>query len=125
MRALLDTQLFLWYVADSPRLTVKARAAIRAADEVYVSAASIWEAAIKASIGKLEVSPDDLHAGIEASGFVELPIRAIHASAVASLPPHHRDPFDRILIAQAIREPLSLFTTDGTLARYTELVRVI
>jgi len=125
VRVLLDTQVYLWFLADSAKLKRKARTAIRTADEVYVSAASIWEAAIKASIGKLQVAPEDLYQGIEASGFVELPVRAIHASAVASLPAHHRDPFDRILVAQALREPLALLTADRILGRYSELVQVI
>jgi PIN domain nuclease of toxin-antitoxin system len=125
VRVLLDTQLYLWFLADSPKLKPKARTAIQAADEVYISAASIWEAAIKASIGKLEVAAARLHAGIDASGFVELPVRAIHAVAVASLPTHHRDPFDRILVAQAMQEPMALFTADPLLIRYSKLVQVI
>lgn len=125
MRVLLDTQIFLWFLADSHKLKSKARTAIKAADEVYVSAASIWEAAIKVSIGKLDVAPASLQAGIDASGFVELPVRVIHAVAVASLPAHHRDPFDRILVAQAMHEPMALFTADPVLTRYSELVQVI
>jgi PIN domain nuclease of toxin-antitoxin system len=125
VRVLLDTQIYLWFLADSPKLKARARTAIQAADEVYVSAASIWEAAIKVSTGKLEVAAAHLQAGIDASGFVELPVRAIHAVAVASLPKHHRDPFDRMLIAQAMQEPLALFTADPLLSRYSELVQVI
>ena len=117
MRVLLDTQIFLWFLADSPKLKSKARTAIKAADEVYVSAAWMWEAAIKVSIGKLDVAPASLHAGIDASGFVELPVRVIHAVAVASLPAHHRDPFDRMLVAQAMHEPMALFTADPFLSR--------
>lgn len=122
MRLLLDTQVFLWYLADSRRLSSGARARIARADVVFVSAASIWECAIKTALGKLDVAPDDAVDGIEASGFVELPVLARHAAAVARLPHHHRDPFDRLLVAQALGEPLELLTVDPQLRRYSELV---
>ena len=122
MRLLLDTQIFLWYLADSKRLVPRARTAISGADRVFVSAASIWEAAIKTALGKLTVVLDDLVAGIAASGFSELPITALHAARVAALPDHHRDPFDRMLIAQALHEPLHLLTADAALRRYSELI---
>jgi len=125
VRLLLDTQIFLWYLADSRRLHATARRAIAEADRVFVSAASIWEASIKIGIGKLSAAPDDLVAGIVASGFVELPVTAIVAARVAALPDHHRDPFDRMLIAQAIHEPLHLLTADETLARYSDLVLAV
>ena len=122
MRLLLDTQIYLWYLADSPKLSKKARAAIGEADEVFVSAASIWEATIKVGIGRLRAAPADLVAGIAASGFVELPVSAKHGAAVATLPMHLRDPFDRLLIAQAVNEPTRLLTADGLLKRYSDLV---
>ena len=125
MRLLLDTQIFLWYLADSRRLHATARRMIAEADRVFVSAASIWEASIKIGIGRLSAAPDDLVAGIAASGFVELPVTAIVAARVAALPDHHRDPFDRMLIAQAMHEPLHLLTADVTLARYSELVLAV
>ena len=125
MRLLLDTQLYLWFLADSPRLSKKARTKIAGAEEVYISAGSIWESSIKAAIGKLDVADDDLVAGIEASGFVELPILARHAALVATLPPHHRDPFDRLLIAQAIHEPMHLLTADRQLKQYSDLVELV
>ena len=125
MRLLLDTQIFLWYLADSSRLSRKARTDIARADEVFISAASIWEAAIKTGIGKLRVSLDQLVAGIGASGFAELPVSASHASRVAALPPHHRDPFDRLLVAQAILEPLHLMTADAAMKPYSELVMLV
>ena len=125
MRILLDTQVFLWFLGDSRRLSPVGRTLISAAEEVYVSAASIWEVAIKVSIGKLKAVPEDVYHGIDASGFTELPIRAAHATGVAGLPPHHRDPFDRLLVAQALLEPLLLVTADGELAAYSPLVRVI
>lgn len=125
MRLLLDTQIYLWFLADSKRLSKKARQDIAHADEVTVSAASIWEASIKAALGKLEVDSTALAEGIQASGFVELPIRAFHGVAAATLPDHHRDPFDRMLLAQAMTEPMHLLTTDAVLARYSPLVRVV
>lgn len=125
MRLLLDTQIYLWYLADSRKLSTKARAAVTSADEVFVSAASIWEAAVKAALGKLEVVADDLVAGIGGSGFLELPVSARHAARVSTLPQHHRDPFDRLLVAQAIHEPLHLLTADATLEKYTELVVMV
>jgi PIN domain nuclease of toxin-antitoxin system len=119
---LLDTQIYLWYLADSRKLSRRARSDIAGAEDVFVSAASIWEAAIKAALGKLKASADDLAAGIDASGFLELPVSARHAARVATLPAHHRDPFDRLLVAQAIHEPLHLLTADAALRRYSELV---
>ena len=109
---MLDTQIFLWYLADSRRLAPGARARIARADQVFVSAASIWEAAIKIGIGKLVAVPDDLIAGIAASGLVALPVTAHHAARVASLPDHHRDPFDRLIAAQSIVESLGLVSAD-------------
>lgn len=125
MRLLLDTQVYLWFLADSARLSKAAKQAIQQADEVFVSAASIWEAAIKAGLGKLDVDVEKLAAGIEASGFTEMPIRAGHGLIAATLPPHHRDPFDRMLVAQAMAEPAHLLTADSLLSTYSELVRVI
>jgi PIN domain nuclease of toxin-antitoxin system len=122
VRLLLDTQIYLWYLADSRKLSAPARSKIASAEEVFVSAASIWEAAVKVAIGKLDAAPDDLVAGIAASGFAELPVSAWHAARVVALPQHHRDPFDRLLVAQAIYEPLHLLTADAALRRYSELV---
>ncbi len=122
MRLLLDTQVYLWYLADSRKLATRARGVISDAEEVFVSAASIWEAAVKTALGKLDAAPQDLVAGIAASGFAELPVSAQHAARTATLPQHHRDPFDRLLVAQAIHEPLHLLTADAMLRRYSELV---
>lgn len=122
MRLLLDTHVYLWAVMNSRLLGASARRAIETAEEVYVSAASIWEIAIKARLGKIEASPDDLAGAIVQSGFIELPIRASHAAEVGRLPLHHGDPFDRILIAQAVCEPLRLLTADSLLTRYGDLV---
>jgi len=125
VRLLLDTHVFLWAVAGSPRLKPAARRVIEQAEEVYVSAASIWEIAIKASLGKLQADPDELAAAIVSSGFIELPVGAAHGAAVARLPMHHNDPFDRILIAQALGEPLRLLTVDGVLGQYSDVVVVV
>ena len=122
MRLLLDTQLYIWAVMGNRKLTKAARKIILDADEVFVSAASIWEAAIKAGLGKLEVDVNLLVSEIESSGFIALPVRAAHAAMVRNLPDIHRDPFDRLLIAQALSEPLRLITSDGHLAAYSDLV---
>ncbi|OGU08420.1 MAG: twitching motility protein PilT [Geobacteraceae bacterium GWC2_58_44] len=120
-RILLDTHVYLWWLDDSPKLSHKARKMIENAEIVYVSSASIWEAVIKIRTGKLEleVTPDELIEGIERSGFVELPILAEHALAVYGLANHHKDPFDRMLVAQAISEPLLLLTVDPEVQKYS------
>jgi len=122
MRLLLDTHIYLWAVTDNPKLTKAARKMITEADEVFVSSASIWEASIKAGLGKLDVDVNLLVTEIDASGFKELPVRAVHAALIRDLPDIHRDPFDRLLVAQALSEPLRLLTADGHLAAYTDLV---
>lgn len=122
MRLLLDTHVFLWSVTDDRKLTQAARRLILDADDVFVSSASIWEASIKAGLGKLDVDVNLLVSEIEASGFSELPVRAVHAAMVRDLPDIHRDPFDRLLVAQALSEPLRLVSSDGHLSKYTDLV---
>ena len=116
MRLLLDTHVFLrWRTNRAMR--PDAMDAIRAADEVFVSAASAWEVAIKAAAGKIRL--DAVFAdGVAASGFEPLPIDVQHAAAVAELPSHHRDPFDRMLVAQARVERLKLVTHDRQLEPY-------
>lgn len=125
MRLLLDTHIFLWAVAGSPQLKSSTRQLIDDADEVYVSAASIWEVGIKARLGKIDADPHELAAAIESSGFLELPVSAIHAAGVTGLAPHHNDPFDRLLVAQALAEPLRLVTADPMLERYSDLVVLV
>lgn len=125
MRLLLDTHIFLWYLAASRKLPKSVVNRIAIADVVFISAASIWEASIKIKLGKLHASNSELIAGIASSGFIELPITATHGALAANLPEHHRDPFDRMLIAQAMTEPLKLLTADALLHQYTELVEVI
>lgn len=122
MRILLDTHIYLWWLQDHPKLSALAREKIMSATEVYVSSASIWEATIKIGIGKLVADIDDLVAQIAQNGFLELPVSARHAMQLRHLAEHHRDPFDRMLVAQAMCEPLRLLTADAQVARYSELV---
>jgi PIN domain nuclease of toxin-antitoxin system len=115
---LVDSQALLWHVLDDPRLTPKPTAMIEADDaEVLVSIASLWEIAIKKALGKLE-APDDLPERVTALGFELLGITVEHAWAVRHLPHHHRDPFDRLLIAQAQVERLPVVTADPSFADY-------
>lgn len=124
MRVLLDTHLLLWALATPARLPAAARERIAASD-VYVSAASIWEISIKAQLGKLAADPREVLAAIEPAGFSLLPITGEHAACVAELPPIHRDPFDRMLAAQASVEPMVLLTNDATLSGYGSFVAVV
>ena len=117
MRLLLDTHILLWWLAKSPQLSKSAHADIIDAEVIYVSAASAWEMAIKTASGKLQV-PDDLEAKVRSHGFLELPVQIAHATAAAKLQRHHGDPFDRMLIAQASLESLTLLTSDAKLAAY-------
>ena len=116
-RFLLDTHVFLWWRTEPSRLTPDVRQRIATAEIVFVSAASAWEAAIKASAGRLDL-PDTIEAGVLASGFEKLLITFSHAERAAGLPLHHRDPFDRMLVAQAQAEGLTLATHDRLLAPY-------
>jgi PIN domain nuclease of toxin-antitoxin system len=123
-RVLLDTHLLLWSLAEPARLPAPARRLIDTC-EVYVSASSIWEISIKAALGKLAADPARVLAALGPAGFAELPVTGEHAARVARLPPLHRDPFDRLLIAQALTEPMRLLTGDATLAGYGEIVSVV
>ncbi|MDB5842463.1 MAG: domain nuclease [Herminiimonas sp.] len=125
MRILLDTHVYLWWLDNHPKLSPEARSKIVSATQVYVSSASIWEAAIKASLGKLDVDVNALVEEIVNSGFLELPVTVRHAAKVKQLTDIHRDPFDRILIAQAICEPLGFLTNDRILKEYSNLVELI
>jgi PIN domain nuclease of toxin-antitoxin system len=116
-RLLLDTHVFLWWKVNDSRLVDPARTAIANAALVMVSAASAWEIAIKSQLGKL-VMPENFAKGVEESGFEKLPIGFEHTQAIANLPHHHKDPFDRMLVAQAIIEKLTLVTHDRVLEAY-------
>ena len=125
MRLLLDTHVFLWAVTANRRLKPKVRDYLSQADAVFVSAASIWEIAIKSRLGKIDGDPLTLANAITESGFEELDMSAKHAAAVYSLPLHHADPFDRLLLAQAFLEPLRLITADKTLLAYGGSIELI
>lgn len=122
MRLLLDTHAFLWAVGAPERLSAKARPMIAdERNEVHVSAVSAWEIAVKARLGRLEVADDverSIPDQIARHAFQPLSIQIRHALKVASLPDHHRDPFDRLLVAQALVEDLVLVTSDSQLRRY-------
>jgi PIN domain nuclease of toxin-antitoxin system len=118
---LLDTHAFLWWVSDDARLSARARTAITDAALVLVSVASCWEMAIKTSLGKLQLSqPVDrfLAEQLGINQFTLLPIELDHAAAVSTLPFHHRDPFDRLLVAQALYETLPIVSADPIFKKY-------
>ncbi|HXP89741.1 MAG TPA: type II toxin-antitoxin system VapC family toxin [Fibrobacteria bacterium] len=123
MRLLLDTHALIWALADPAKLARESRDRIEdPSNEIFVSAASLWEIAIKVDTGKLSV-PDDLERGIFAVGFQPMEIRFPHVRRLRSLPLHHRDPFDRILVAQAMHEDLAICTRDRRISSYP--VRVV
>jgi len=122
MRLLIDTHIFLWAMSGDKHLTEKAEAIMLSAETVFVSAASFWEISIKSGIGKLDADVTELAVRMGEAGFRELPVTAEHAAMVRNLPAIHRDPFDRMLVAQAITEPLRLLTDDDTVSRYSDLV---
>lgn len=126
MRILLDTHLVLWWLSGDKLLPREAETFIAdSANEIYVSAASIWEVAIKVGLGRMKGDPATIEAAIIPSGLSELRITGRHAAQVSRLPLHHRDPFDRLLIAQSLVEPMRLLTRDAMLAKYGELVLLI
>ena len=125
MRLLLDTHVFLWWIKEDKRLSKTAANKIKEAEDVYVSSASIWEIAIKMRLGKISGDMHSLIQEIHNSHFLELPVASQHAAATLSLPDIHQDPFDRILVAQAISEPLVFLTNDIRLKKYSELVEII
>ena len=117
MRLLLDTHALLWWLADDPHLAPEAADAIADAELVAVSAASAWEISIKQALGTLD-GPVDLLAELATNGFTQLPVTVAHAAAAGALPPHHADPFDRMLVAQSRLEGLTLVTRDDRLGEY-------
>lgn len=129
MKLLLDTQLLLWAVNEPTRLSDEAKLLFGAepANELFFSAVSLWEIAIKASLGRDDflVDPPVLHRTLLEDGFLELLMTSDHAVAVTTLPPLHKDPFDRLLLAQAMVEGLTLLTADEVLARYPGPVRKV
>jgi PIN domain nuclease of toxin-antitoxin system len=124
VRVLLDTHLLLWALGSPSKLSKKARQWIDSG-EVFASAASIWEISVKCALGKLEADPAEVLAAIEPAGFNHLTITGEHAAKVVELPPIHKDPFDRLLVAQARVEPMILLTDDDLLGGYGDLVEVV
>jgi PIN domain nuclease of toxin-antitoxin system len=125
MRLLLDSHIYLWALMDDPKLTRPMRKLMTNADEIFVSAATIWEFSIKIALGNLDAQVSDLLTGIEDLGARELPINALHASQVRHLPPLHKDPFDRLLVGQAIQERMNFLTADFVLRGYSPLVTTV
>ena len=118
-RLLLDTHVFLWWLSDDPQLGKAARVAIsEPRNQVYVSAVSTWEVSIKKLSGKLS-APDDLDAVVEEEGFNKLPISLFHGDQAGLLPQQHKDPFDRMLVAQAQSEGLIIVTNDKMIRQYS------
>jgi PIN domain nuclease of toxin-antitoxin system len=124
MALLLDTHVVLWWLVDDPGLADDVKESLDHEPDVYLSAATVWEVAIKHALGKL-VGPDDLPERVRDSGFQPLPIADRHAIVAARLPFHHRDPFDRVLVAQALVEGLTLVTRDLEIQKYEVALRVI
>jgi PIN domain nuclease of toxin-antitoxin system len=128
VKLLLDTQLLLWVAGEPRRLSKKARALVEdPAHQLYFSPASLWEIVIKNSLGRADfvVDPDVLRRALEDNGYRELPILATHVLRAGTLEMRHKDPFDRLLIAQALSEGITLITADKLLARYEAPVRLV
>lgn len=117
MRLLLDTHVVLWWQQGDPRLSAQTRRAIASADSVFVSVAALWEIVIKSQAGKLQASLDAVF-DLSKDGFRELPIRGLHARVAGELPPHHKDPFDRMMAAQAEVDGLTFVTSDAIFKKY-------
>lgn len=128
MNVLLDTHIALWAITDSPKLPTAARDLILAeSSTIYVSVASVWEIAIKHSLqrGDMPVSGQAALGYFREAGYRMLPIEAEHAVAVEALPLHHQDPFDRLIVAQSLTEPLRLITHDRQVARYSDTILLV
>lgn len=128
MKLLLDTRLLLWAAGEPGRISPKARKLIEdSQNELLFSAANLWEVAIKRGLGRNDFQVDTrlLRRGLLDNGYGELPIMSHHVVAIESLPPIHKDPFDRILVAQAIAEGVTLLTTDAMVAKYPGPIRAV
>jgi PIN domain nuclease of toxin-antitoxin system len=128
MHLLLDTHILLWSAGDPEKLSTQARDLILdQQNRLYFSAASIWEIVIKQGLGRndFQVEPEVLRRGLEENQYQELPVNSTHAAAVGRLPAIHKDPFDRILVAQAITEGLVLLTSDECVAKYPGPIRMV
>ncbi len=117
MRLLIDTHVALWWQTDDRRLGREARRAIATADIVWLSAASGWEASIKVARGRLRLD-ENFRILVAADGFTELPVSLAHTERLMALPPHHADPFDRMLVAQALVERATIVTHDRAIEPY-------
>jgi PIN domain nuclease of toxin-antitoxin system len=124
VRLLLDTHVVLWWLTDDDRLSAEVKEAIDTEAEVFLSAASLWEIAIKRSLGKLNGPPDLLDV-LDRCGLIELPIRCRHAIEAGSLPPLHRDPFDRMLVAQARCDAVTLLSRDPQVLCYDAPIKAV
>jgi PIN domain nuclease of toxin-antitoxin system len=122
MRILLDTNALLWAMTNGPRIAPVRELLLDDENEVFVSTVSWWEIAIKTRIGKLDADLPELRSTTRESGFMELPLLGSHAEMLATMPRHHNDPFDLMLVAQAMAEPMRLITGDNVLSQYTPLV---
>jgi PIN domain nuclease of toxin-antitoxin system len=128
VRLLLDTHIALWAIADDPKLPAKARALIMDADNtIAVSAASVWEIAIKHALARggqnaMPISGTQALKYFRAAGYEMLPVTAVHSAAIERLKPRHADPFDRMLVAQAMSEPMRLLTHDKQVADYNDTI---
>ena len=128
MKFLLDTHLLLWAAGSPRRLSAQARKLLGDADhQLFFSSASLWEIAIKRGLGRddFQVEPGLLRRGLLDNGYQELPISGVHALAIEALPPIHKDPFDRMLVSQALTEGFTLLTSDPAVARYPGPIRLV
>lgn len=128
MRLLLDTHIALWAIIDSPRLNAQARNLILdPANSIHISVASVWEIAIKHMLGRggMPISGTQAAVHFQVAGYTELPVVNAHIAMLETLPLHHTDPFDRLLVAQALAEPLRLLTHDTTVSRYSDSIILI
>ena len=129
MRLLLDTHIALWAITDSPRLKAQARSLILdPANSIHISTASVWEIAIKHMLdrsGGMPISGTQAAVYFQAAGYAELAVVNAHIAMLETLPPHHTDPFDRLLVAQALAEPLRLLTHDASVSRYSDSIILV
>jgi PIN domain nuclease of toxin-antitoxin system len=122
MRLLLDTNALLWALTNGPRIAPVRELLLDDENEIFVSTVSWWEIAIKARIGKLDANLPELRTTAQESGFLELPLLGSHTEMLTTMPRRHNDPFDHMLVAQAMAEPMRLITGDNVLSQYTPLV---
>ena len=124
MRVLLDSHYAVWVFTNHPRLEISVRRRLAEADQVFVSPISVWELSIKRAHGKIHLDLEAMIEDLDERGISELPVTRRHGLIAGGLPPYHHDPFDRLLLAQAMTEELTLVTADGKLRQYESLVRL-